>query len=241
MSELARILSKTKLLSAEEEQELFEQYLLDRNQKSFDKLILANMRFVVSIAADYFESNCDNEDLISEGTRGLIEALRKYEPRGGRFCSYAGDRIRNCIESYIRENNFIIRLGTTDSQRKLFFHMPRLVREYSLEEIAVEYEIPLQKVVELYLLMNERLSADEMISLPDRRSVKPWTNLDLQRLKSAMESVLTEREQRVIEGRMSDEPRTYSEIGLELDLTGTRVKQIETEAVEKLRAYFEEA
>jgi RNA polymerase sigma-32 factor len=241
VSALQKAIKAAPVLTADEEQELFERYLLDKDPRAYDQLILSNLRFVIGIAHEYSELGFELDDLISEGTRGLIEAIRKYEPCGRRFCSYAGTRIRNYIEKFIQGNHSIIRLGTTDSQRKLFFHLPRLIHEFTLDEIAADYDLPLKSVVELYLLMNESVSSEELFFVADRRHSEKnmYSRLEWQEVKLAAEQVLTPAELKIVtEHYLSDNPRSYTEIAPEVNLTVARCAQLGKSGVSKLKKHF---
>jgi len=123
-------ISKYPLLSAEEEMELAWKYRNNADKEAAWKLITSNLRFVVKIAHEYSRYRVRLADLIQEGNLGLMRALQKFDPsRGYRFISYAVWWIRAFIQSFILKTWSLVKLGTTQTQRRLFFSLEKARRE----------------------------------------------------------------------------------------------------------------
>jgi RNA polymerase sigma-32 factor len=118
------------LLSVEEEQRLAREFAANRDTKAAHKLVTANLRFVVKVAYEYRSYGFRMADLIQEGNIGLMKAVQKFDPdKGIRLISYAVWWIRAYIQNYILKSWSLVKLGTTQAQRKLFFSLARTRRE----------------------------------------------------------------------------------------------------------------
>ena len=119
-------ISKYPLLKQEEERELALRYKAG-DEEAGKRLITANLRFVVKVALEYRGYGAELQDLIQEGNLGLMMALRHFDPeRGYRFISYAIWWIRAYIQNYIMRSWSLVKVGTTQAQKKLFYKMGRL-------------------------------------------------------------------------------------------------------------------
>jgi len=117
-------ISKHPVLSKEAEREIAERIRLFKDKEAEQKLVVANLRLVVKIALDYYSYHLNVLDLIQEGNVGLLRAVRKYDPeRGTRFSTYASFWIRAYILKYLMDSWSIVKIGTKDSQRKLFYSL----------------------------------------------------------------------------------------------------------------------
>ena len=126
------------LLSAQEEQELAREYQRDGDTRSAHRLVTANLRFVVKVAHEYRSYGFRMADLVQEGNIGLMKAVQKFDPgKGIRLISYAVWWIRAYIQNYILKSWSLVKLGTTQAQRKLFFSLARTRRE--LDRQSVEH------------------------------------------------------------------------------------------------------
>jgi len=111
-------------LSKEEELHLFHEYRTHGNRDAAVKLIMANLRVSISIAAEYLHTGADHMDLIQEGNVGLMHAIKKFDPsKNVRFYAYAAWWSRAYILRYLLNNYRLVKIGTTQDQRKLFYHL----------------------------------------------------------------------------------------------------------------------
>ncbi|ABC81761.1 RNA polymerase sigma factor RpoH [Anaeromyxobacter dehalogenans] len=118
------------LLTVDEEQRLARQFCADRDTRAAHRLVTANLRFVVKVAYEYRSYGFRMADLIQEGNIGLMKAVQKFDPdKGIRLISYAVWWIRAYIQNYILKSWSLVKLGTTQAQRKLFFSLARTKRE----------------------------------------------------------------------------------------------------------------
>jgi RNA polymerase sigma-32 factor len=117
-------IGRVPLLSAEEEQELARAYRRDRDRRAADRLVAANLRFVVKVAFEYRRPGLSLPDLIQEGNIGLLRAVERFDPdRNVRLISYAVSSIRACMRDHLLRSHSLVKLGTTRAQRKLFFSL----------------------------------------------------------------------------------------------------------------------
>jgi len=117
--------SKHPLMTMEEEREMAQRVRMEGDKDAGQRMVLANLRLVVKIALDY-RSHLDILDLIQEGNMGLVRAVRKYDPeRGTRFSTYASFWIRAYMLKYLMDSWSMVKIGTKDSQRKLFYSLNR--------------------------------------------------------------------------------------------------------------------
>src|SRR5207244_2685543 len=127
-------LRKYPFLSKEEELQLFHEYQTTGNREAAVKLILANLRVSVAIAAEYLHSGADYMDLIQEGNVGLLQAIRKFDPtKGVRFHSYAAWWVRAYVLRYLLNTYRMVKIGTTQDQRKLFYNLNKEKRKLERE------------------------------------------------------------------------------------------------------------
>jgi len=179
---------KYPVLTPEEEYKLAKAYKERKDIAAANKLITSNLRFVVKIALEYIHYNVRLSDLIQEGNIGLIKALTKFDPdKGYRFISYAIWWIRAYIQSFILKTKSLVKIGTTQAQRKLFYSLAKTKREIlklsgkTFDENASEDEtrmiseklgVRVKDVVEMEKrLNNSDVSFDATISESDDRTL----------------------------------------------------------------------
>jgi RNA polymerase sigma-32 factor len=250
-------------LSREREHEVAVEYQKTKNPEAARTLVFGSLWLVVKIARDYERVARNVLDLIQEGNIGLMEAVQNFDPyRGVRFPSYAVWWIRAYIIRYIIANWRLVKIGTTQAQRKLFFNLKkeseRLEREGiypSTKLLAERLNVREGDVIE----MSQRLGApDVSVDAPlgeesdaDLLSVIPSGDESLEeslakkQLHEALSSAIKEfgatlkpNEVKIFHGRvLDDEKRTLQELSDELSISKERVRQIENKIRDKLRAF----
>jgi RNA polymerase sigma-32 factor len=256
------------LLSREEEHKLAVRYHEEKDFDSAKKLVVSNLRFVVKIASEYISYGFPLLDLIQEGTIGLMQAVKKFNPyRGYRLISYAVWWITAKIHNFIMKSWSLVKVGTTQAERKLFQKLSRGKKQLNIVDAELTGE-NLKKVADLFgvkeedvLSMEMRVASrdfsldkvstdDETItyldSISDYRANQEEivesmqaTELTQEGLQKGFEK-LSPRERYVIEKRyLTSPPMKLREVGDELKISKERVRQIETQALKKLRAVIE--
>lgn len=253
------------LLSQEEEVELAVRYRKNNDIEAAQKLITSNLRFVVKIVFEYKSYGIKLLDLIQEGNIGLMMAVKKFNPhKGYRFISYAVWWIRAYIQNFIVKTWSLVKIGTTQAQKKLFYKIGKVRKaleanqenEKKYEILANELDVAKEDIIEmeqrmsskdvslntpfdegheltpLDLLQEESLDQEEAFSQEEEKKIRE------REVSDAMKR-LNEKEVYVIKNRiMSDSPLTLQEIGDHLKLSRERVRQIEGEALKKLKKEF---
>ncbi len=167
-------ISRFSILTAEEEFALAVSLVKDNSIEAAEKLVLSNLRFVVKVAHQYRNYDVRLADLIQEGNIGLIHAVRKFDPyKGYRLISYAVWWIRAYIQNYIIKTWSIVKIGTTQSQRKLFYKLSQTKKELQrlsqekpeFQEIADLLGVRVSDVVEMDSRFGNRdISLDALVS-----------------------------------------------------------------------------
>ncbi len=254
------------LLDREEEQELALRYRRDGDLQAAHQLICANLRFVVKIAHEYRAYGMKMLDLIQEGNIGLMMAVKKYDPdRGIRLISYAVWWIRAYIHNYIVRTWSLVKIGTTQAQKKLFFKLKqtqaalkRVTGREDSEEIARELDVRNAEVEEmtqrlagrdssLDLELSEGEHTTLIDTLPDERQDQESLLLQHEqehllsaRVRAAL-GVLNDREKKIIQERILCEPaKTLQELADDFNISRERVRQLEKNALQKIRNAFPE-
>lgn len=257
------------LLTAEEEFKLAVQLKKYGNVDAAEKLIVSNLRFVVKIAHEYRSYGFKLADLIQEGNVGLIHAVKKFDPyKGYRLISYAVWWIRAYIQNYLIKAWSIVKIGTTQAQRKLFFKLNQTKKELEtlskknpeFSEIATSLGVKDSEVAEMDVRMGSRdVSLNEFIKDEgdnthidfltyggdDQESslIKKEENSLVRRDIAGALANLNERESYIILNRiMADDPQTLQEIGTKYNISRERARQIEKQALKKMQLalpYFE--
>jgi len=250
------------LLTPEEEFNLAARYRKCNDRESAHKLITSNLRFVVKVALEYKTYGIKLLDLIQEGNIGLMMAVKKFDPyKGYRFISYAVWWIRAYIQNFIVKSWSLVKIGTTQAQKKLFYRIGKVRKaleadgesEAKYEHLASDLDVTKADIVEMEQRMAARdLSLDSPVSddhelthldLLQEKSLNQEESLALEQERKILErevirvmNHLNQKETYVIKNRiMSDSSLTLREIGNHLNLSRERVRQIESEALKKLR------
>jgi RNA polymerase sigma-32 factor len=249
------------LLSPEEEFALAVRYKEQEEVEAAHKLITANLRFVVKVALEYRGYGIKLLDLSQEGNIGLMVALKKFDPhKRYRFISYAIWWIRAYIQNFIIRSWSLVKMGTTQIQKKLFYKMGKIKgiahaehKEEKIEELAQELSVRSSDIEEMQkrfagrdLSLNAKLGFDQDMTFldllpdfsPDQEELLGACEED-DALKDKVEDALgglSEREQFIIRHRiMTDEPMTLQELGDTFHISRERVRQVEGEALKKLK------
>jgi RNA polymerase primary sigma factor len=250
-------IGKEELITAEEEVDLARK-IKKGDSEALDKLIKANLRFVVSVSKQYQNQGLSLPDLINEGNLGLIKAAQRFdETRGFKFISYAVWWIRQSILQALAEQARIVRLplnkiGSINKINRTFSELEqRFEREPSVQEIAQVLEMGPDEVKESLKSSGRHVSMDAPITIDDEGSMydilsnkdtpSPDKGLITDSLRKEIEralSTLTHREANIIRlyfGLNGKHAHTLEEIGEEFNLTRERVRQIKEKAIKRLK------
>ncbi|MEM1381271.1 MAG: RNA polymerase factor sigma-32 [Pseudomonadota bacterium] len=252
------------ILTVERERVLTRAWCNEGCEKALAELTEAHMRMAVSTAIKFRGYGLPLADLIQEGAIGLLEAARRFDcEREVRFCTYAGWWIRASMQDYVLRNWSIVRIGSKSAHKTIFFNLSRI--RAMIEEVDSSGPIAREKVAKkfnvsgddiefmtarlgrrdmsLNATLNEDGDTERQEMIPDDRTLPDQAvaeEIDLEKRRSwlgeAMKS-LTDRERRIIDQRFfGDERVTLSQLGVDLGLSKERVRQIEKQAIGKLRA-----
>ncbi len=255
------------ILSQEREQELARDLHYNQNLDAARQLVMSHLRFVVHIARSYSGYGLPEADLIQEGNVGLMKAVKRFDPeRGVRLVSFAVHWIKAEIHEYILRNWRIVKIATTKAQRKLFFNLRGQKKQLSwltqaeAEAIAADLKVDVKDVQ----TMEGRLSSHDLTFeaptdgddedawqapanyLEDRRQdpaelieAADWRDSSEQKLKLALHE-LDERSQDIVARRwLSEDKATLHELADEYGVSAERIRQLEQNAMKKLRASIE--
>jgi len=260
-------ISQYRLLTPEEEHQLAVQYQEDHDKEAAYKLITSNLRLVVKIALEFHRAWTMNIlDLIQEGNIGLMQALKKFDPHHGiKLSSYASFWIRAYILRFILDNWRLVKIGTTQAQRKLFFNLKKEKAKlealgYAAEpkQLAEAMGVKEKEVIQMDQRMSNweasldtPLRGDGERSLMDvlpqkeeridktlaKREMQGLVNKKLKEFKKTLKN----KELYLYEHRLlAESPATLQEIGDNYGITRERARQIEEKLLRKIKTYLEE-
>jgi RNA polymerase primary sigma factor len=237
---------KIDVLTPEAEAELTKK-IAEGDQRAIDRLVNANLRFVISIAKEYQGQGLPLVDLISEGNYGLIKAAKKFDhTRGFRFISYAVWWVKQSILQSLCDNSRMVRLPVNITNQ-----LSKIKKEIALFE-QENHRLPNQDEVDISILnqptcgsLNDKINedGDEVLDvIADNTFIRPDEDIYSEEvLKSQLEktlSVLSERERDIISMYfgLDGQPMTLEQIGEEYGLTKERIRQVKQKSLRRLRA-----
>src|SRR5262245_49585116 len=266
-SGLSRYLAEIRkfpMLEPQEEYMLAKRWREHDDREAAHRLVTSHLRLVAKIAMGYRGYGLPISEVVSEGNVGLMQAVKRFEPdKGFRLATYAMWWIKASIQEFILRSWSLVKMGTTASQKKLFFNLRKVkgqiqaleegdLRPDQVKEISRRLGVPEEDVIS----MNRRLSGDASLNAPVRaESEGEWQDwlvddtdtqedalveseekrLRLDLLTEALDK-LTERERRVFEARrMQEEPATLEDLSQECGGARDRIRQIEVRAFEKVQ------
>jgi len=267
LQQYMREISKHPLLSNQETTILARQFQKDTDPESARKLVTANLRLVVKIALDFRKYWMQGFlDLVQEGNIGLTRAVRKFDPeRGIKFSYYAAFWIRAHIMKYIMDNKRLVKIGTTQTQRKLFYSLGKEIQRLESlgitadeELVATNLAVKKKDVVEMKQRLNgselsmdaplasdtdkdrNELLADNKPSVEELVSYRETRKLVRDVLDKHLDS-FSKREQALLSQRLlSDDSTTLQDIAEQFQLSRERIRQIEIGLLGKLKSTFKE-
>lgn len=267
MAAYMREVQRFSLLTRDEEIRLSVKYLETGDVDAAATLVTSNLRLVVKIAYEYRRAYRNLMDLVQEGNIGLMQAVKKYDPfRGVKFSSYAALWIRAYILRFILNNWRLVKLGTTQVQRKLFYNLNKekarlasLGIEPTAEAVAKQLGVPEKEVTDMEgRLAGREVSLDAPAGGPDdsrapRVELLPAPRADVDELLAREEEGAIYRakiaefgeklggKDRIIfyERLVAEEPRTLQDIGDQFGVSRERVRQLEKRLQDKLRRFLE--
>jgi RNA polymerase sigma-32 factor len=255
------------ILSREDEQVISRRYVRDRDPQDAYRLVTANLRLVVKIAYEFSRATRNVLDLVQEGNVGLMEALKKFDPaRGIRFPSYAVWWVRAYIYRYLLNNWRLVKIGTTQAQRKLFFNLRKETERLESEGfkpqpllIAQRMGVKESEVREMQQRMAQNeVSLDQPVSpgeetplldaIVDSRSgpeelvaASEFRNFAHDKIRR-FEATLKDKELEIFRDRLlAEEPVTLAAIGERHGVSRERVRQIESRLKRRLKEFIESA
>jgi RNA polymerase sigma-32 factor len=249
------------LLTKEQERELAIRYHETGDPKAAELLVTSNLRFVVKIAAEYSKFGAKLIDLIQEGNVGLMHAVKEFNPyKGVRLITYAVWWIRGYIQEYLMRQYSMVRIGTTQNQRKLFYRLQKereLLGQAGQEpnyallagRLGVseeEVEMMSKRLTGRDISLNTPIDGESTVTRLDfEASPEPAVDEELGRrelidlLNENLEKIrpkLSEKETYILENRLlADEPVTLQEIGEHYGVTREAVRQLEARLIGKIR------
>jgi len=271
---LARYLEEIRrfpMLEPQQEYMLAKRWQEHEDAAAAQKLVTSHLRLVARIAMGYRGYGLPIGEVISEGNVGLMQAVKRFDPdKGFRLATYAMWWIRAAIQEYILRSWSLVKMGTTASQKKLFFNLRKAksqlqaleegdLRPDQVKQIATNLGVPEEDVVS----MNRRLGGDASLNAPLRADSESgewqdWLvddgpdqetklveseemNRRREYLEAAMDS-LNDRERRIFTARrLADDPLTLEELSAEFNVSRERIRQIEVRAFEKVQKAVQKA
>jgi RNA polymerase sigma-32 factor len=264
-----RAVNRIPMLTAEQEQDLARQLHQHNDLEAAKRLVLSHLRLVVAIARQYMGYGLAQADLIQEGNIGLMKAVKRFDPdRGVRLVSFAMHWIKAEIHEYVLKNWRMVKIATTKAHRKLFFNLNSFKKHgqtftaEQIEDVARSLNVKPEDVMEMEARMSGRdvqldpVSSDDgddafsPIQYLQADNAEPSAVLEARRMEHLHGEGLTEaiaqldsRARHIIESRWlsGDDAKTLHELAAELGVSAERVRQVEQQAMKKLRGFILES
>jgi len=255
--------SRHPLLTREQEKSLAEKIFKYGDKDAARTLVLSNLKLVVKIALGYYNTYMNVRDLIQEGNIGLMQAVKKYNPyKGTKFSTYASFWIRAYMLKYIRNNWSLVKVGTTENQKKLFYGLQKEKRRLEAKGIL---PAPQLLASNLDVKQEDIEDMEKRLTLTDVSLDQPLyedgegTMMDVVTSEENIEDMVEEREKKKIAARkiadfrtmlnerelyifehrvMNDEPMTLQEIGDHFNISRERARQIEKGLTDKVSKHL---
>ncbi len=257
-------ISRHSVLSREEEMEIAEKAHRFKDSEASQRLVTSNLRLVVKIALEYYNTYLNILDLIQEGNVGLVHAVKKYNPyKGTRFSTYSSFWIRAYILKYIMDSWSIVKVGTTQSQRRLFYRLkkekkrleglglfpaPQLLastldvkvgevedmeKRLSYTDISLEHPVYDEGEETFMDMIKTDDNIEDVVAAKEKKEI-------LERKIHEFKKMLNDKELFIFEQRiMIEEPLTLQEIGEKFTISRERVRQLENRVLKKFNDKFE--
>ncbi len=256
--------SKHPVLTREQELELAVKAFDHKDRDAAQMLVISNLKLVVKIALEYYNTYLNILDLIQEGNVGLVHAVKKYNPyKGTRFSTYASFWIRAYILKHIMDSWSIVKVGTTQSQRKLFYRLnkekkkleaqgvvpaPQLLastldvkaeevedmeKRLAFTDMSLDHPLYDEGEETLMDVMQSDENIEEVVAAKEKRDI-------LEQKVKEFKTMLNDKELLIFERRiMAEEPMTLQEIGARFKISRERVRQIENRVLKKFNETFQ--
>ncbi|MEW6542007.1 MAG: RNA polymerase factor sigma-32 [Nitrospirota bacterium] len=251
-------------LSKEEELQLFHEYQVLGKREAAVKLILANLRVSVAIASEYLHTGADQMDLIQEGNVGLMQAIKKFDPtKNVRFHAYAAWWARAYILRYLLNTYRLVKVGTTQDQRKLFYNLKKEKAKLERQGFAPDTKLLADRlnvrerdVIEMdqrlgswELSLDQPLSQDtdgtllDILPAQEQPADEALADTELREIFRAKLAefikTLGEREEDILRNRiLSEPPLTLDDLGQKYGITKERTRQLEARIIKRLRDFL---
>ena len=258
------------MLTQGEELELTKRYREHGDIEAAKQLVISHLRLVAKIAMQYRSANYNVHDLIQEGSIGLLQAVKHFEPnKGARLAHYATWWIRSYILKFIIDNFRMIKIGTTKEQKRLFYNLMREKKQLeSMGYVATPVELSKRLGVDAKTVedMHRRLTTPELpleaptrkqneneggrwqdtipstAATPDVALAEHQTEQLLKDKFAEFSETLSDREKKIFKERLlSEVPLTLKEIAEQFGISKERVRQIEERLIERLKGFFKES
>ncbi len=255
-------------LTAEEELNLLTQFNTTGNEKFLENIILSHLRLVHKLARQYSYSNTEIDDLIQEGTIGLIKAAQNFDStKGFRFSTYARWWVRSAILEYRVQNHSLVKIGTTQAQRKIYFNLQKVKHKLNLSDIkcftplelktiAKELEVTEHEILDMHSRLTQTdMSLNTPANIEDEDTeildyveareiahdilyIEKQDKQQKQRLLNQAMNLLSKRERDIlIARRLQETPQTLEDLAAQYNISRERIRQIENRVIEKLQDF----